>query len=98
MQVAVWVLALFCTAFSLIEKRNKESFVLNYTNASSRKILLNMINSSPYPLVIVGKDGVIQFCNEQFEQMLTLSLNINNIPKTIYKLTSEDEESTYKLK
>ncbi|CDW71528.1 multi-sensor hybrid histidine kinase [Stylonychia lemnae] len=84
--------------FTLFEKVRKEQFVISYTNSQTKKLLLSLFNSAPNPTVVVSQDGQIQFCNQTFENMLLQRLGIKTLPQSIYKLTSEDEESTHKLK
>jgi hypothetical protein len=50
-------LVLFTFTFSLFEKVNKEKFVVGITNAKTKKILLSILNQSPYPIALVSKNG-----------------------------------------
>ena len=93
----LWVLTVYVAVFSLFEKAKKEAYVINYTNSKSRKILLSLFNSSPFPICVVTKEGAIIFCNAQFEKMLFQRLHIRAIPPTVFKLTN-DEDSLVKIK
>eukprot|EP00347_Sterkiella_histriomuscorum_P018326 403345932 len=89
---------LYVIAFAIFEKIKKEQFVIGYTNSQTKKLLLGLFNAQPHPIVIVGSDGQIQFCNQPFEQMLNVRLNVKQVPNTIFKLTTDDEDSTQRLK
>lgn len=93
-----WALAIYVMAFSLLEKVNKQKYVVATTNAKTKKLTLQLINQIPNPIALVNKKGQILFFNQQFEFMLMQRLGIKSLPNSIFKLINEEEISGTKLK
>ena len=89
---------IFTITFGALEKIKKEQFIVGFTNSKTKKIVLGILNQSPNPIVLVGKNGQIQYYNSQFETMLGKRLGIKLVPQSIYKLVKDDESSLSKLK
>jgi c-di-AMP phosphodiesterase-like protein len=94
---SLWIICGYCIVFSLLEKIKKEHFVINYTNTKTRKVLLNIINQSPFPIVLVDKKGDLSLYNVPFINMLIEMLNFKSIPDSIFKVTEGDKGSTDRL-
>jgi hypothetical protein len=58
-----WALAIYIMAFSLLEKVNKQKYVVATTNAKTKKLTLQLINQIPNPIALVSKKGQILFFN-----------------------------------
>lgn len=59
-----WALAIYIMAFSLLEKVNKQKYVVATTNAKTKKLTLQLINQIPNPIALVSKKGQILFFNQ----------------------------------
>lgn len=49
------------------------------------------------PSVLLGKDGTILMCNDQFETMMTEQLKVENHPVNFLKFIGADSKASSKL-
>jgi len=50
-------LAVLTVIFALLEKVKKEQFVIYYTHSRTKRTLISLFNSYPYPVAIVSEQG-----------------------------------------
>lgn len=85
-----FVIMFFVVVFAAFEKVFKEKFVLNYTNERSRKVLLEILDSTGFANVLISPNGKIIFFNKSFKTLLNEQLDLTEVPKSIYALTEGD--------
>jgi hypothetical protein len=62
--------------YSIIEKHNKQSWVLNQTNNLTKKHLMQIINKQDFACVVVNSTGQIAFYNNNFKSTFGVDTNI----------------------
>ena len=89
-------LLLSATVFALLEKINKERFVINQTNQQTRKLQHELINSSVATL-IVKADGKITFFNRAYQKLILDKVGLDTIPDNVYGLFEPDSKEMENL-
>ena len=77
----------FATAFALLEKINKQKFVLNHTNECSRKILMSLQDHLEARIVVVSQLGKVMFSNDKYQAFIR---GVDASACNIFKLTEGD--------
>jgi hypothetical protein len=86
-------LALYTVAFGLLEKGQKEQYVVGVTNAKTKKLTLQLVNQMAQPVALVSGKGQIVFCNQHFETLASQGLGLTAFPNSIFKMVNEEETS-----
>ena len=71
-------------------------FIINLTNSKTKKQLMKIFNHT-IPSVIITKDGLIQMCNESFDQLIQENLKNTNMPVNLLKFIVNDTIAYCKL-
>lgn len=88
---------LFATGiFAANEKVRKEMFILNHTNANTKRQLARMFNAGGAKIV-VEVDGSVKFYNQEMERLFMQEFGISLMPKNLLTFIHNDNESKIKL-
>lgn len=89
-------LILFTFIFALLEKVNKEKFVINQSNLLTRKFFGELIDSA-CASVTVTADGSINFFNSSFRSLILEKLRFSRLPVNILQMFDAESQAFAKL-